>query len=166
MRYEFDIPEGGDGLYTIVARFKQDISDGVFTSRQIKIDGEIPYAEAMRARYPYSNTWQVNRANVGDTDSEVLEFYLEAGHHTVEFMATLGEFGSQLSKVRAIATELNDDYLVYTIVSRPTPATTASPASCRKSSQASRETPKRFATSSTISRKRRGSPPPTLTSRR
>ena len=111
VRYEFDIPEGGDGLYTIVARFKQDISDGVFTSRQIKIDGEIPYAEAMRARYPYSNTWQVNRANVGDTDSEVLEFYLEAGHHTIEFMATLGEFGSQLSKVRAIATELNDAYL-------------------------------------------------------
>lgn len=111
VRYEFDIPEGADGLYTIVARFKQDISDGVFTSRQIKIDGEIQYLEAMQARYPYSNTWQVNRANIGDNEDDVLEFYLTSGHHTVEFMATLGEFGGQLSKVRAIATELNDAYL-------------------------------------------------------
>ena len=111
VRYKFTVPEGGAGLYTVVARFKQDISDGVFTSREIIIDGEIPYAEAMRARYPYANTWQVNRANIGDTDNDVLEFYLDEGEHTIEFLATLGEFGSQLSKVRRIATELNDAYL-------------------------------------------------------
>ena len=111
VRYRFTVPEGGAGLYTVIARFKQDISDGVFTSRQIMIDGEIPYAEAMRARYPYANTWQVNQANIGDTDNDVLEFYLDEGEHTIEFLATLGEFGSQLSKVRRIANELNDAYL-------------------------------------------------------
>jgi ABC-type glycerol-3-phosphate transport system substrate-binding protein len=111
IRYEFTVPEGEAGLYTVVARFKQDISDGVFTSRQIKIDGKIPYAEAMRARYPYGTSWQVNRANIGDTEEDVLEFYLDEGTHTIEFMATLGEFGSQLSKVRAISAELNNAYL-------------------------------------------------------
>lgn len=109
VRYDFTIPQGGAGLYTIVCRFKQDISDGVFTSRQIKIDGEIPYAEAMGARYPYSNTWQINQANVGE--DTVLQFYLDEGEHTLEFMATLGEFGSILSKVRALADELNASYL-------------------------------------------------------
>ncbi len=109
VRYDFTIPEGGAGLYTIVARFKQDISDGVFTSRQIKIDGEIPYVEAMSARYPYKNTWQINQANVGE--DRVLQFYLEEGEHTLEFMATLGEFGAILTKVRALAEELNNSYL-------------------------------------------------------
>lgn len=111
VRYKFTVPEGGAGLYTVVARFKQDISDGVFTSRQIRIDGAVPYYEAMHARYPYGNTWQVNQANIGDTDDDVLEFYLEEGEHTIEFYATLGEFGSQLSKVRRISNELNNSYL-------------------------------------------------------
>lgn len=109
VRYDFTIPEGGAGLYTIVTRFKQDISDGVFTSRQIRIDGEIPYAEAMSARYPYSNTWQINQANVGE--GNVLQFYLDEGEHTLEYMATLGEFGAILSKVRDLSTELNNSYL-------------------------------------------------------
>lgn len=109
VRYDFTIPKGGAGLYTVVTRFKQDISDGVFTSRQIKIDGEIPYVEAMNARYPYSNTWQVNQANVGE--DTILQFYLDEGEHTIEYMATLGEFGAILSKIRALSDELNNSYL-------------------------------------------------------
>ena len=109
IRYDFTVPQGGAGLYTIVARFKQDISDGVFTSRQIKIDGEIPYKEAMGARYPYGNAWQINQANVGE--GNVLQFYLDEGEHTIEFMATLGEFGEILSKVRELSTEMNNSYL-------------------------------------------------------
>lgn len=109
VRYDFTIPEGGAGLYTIVSRFKQDISDGVFTSRQIKIDGKVPYAEAMGARFLYKNTWQVNQANVGE--DTVLQFYLEEGEHTLELMATLGEFGEILTKVRALSDELNASYL-------------------------------------------------------
>lgn len=109
VRYDFTIPEGGAGLYTIVSRFKQDISDGVFTSRQIKIDGKVPYAEAMGARFLYKNTWQVNQANIGE--DTVLQFYLEEGEHTLELMATLGEFGEILTKVRALSDELNASYL-------------------------------------------------------
>lgn len=109
VRYDFTIPKGGAGLYTIVTRFEQDISDGVFTSRQIKIDGEIPYEEAMGARYPYKNTWQVNQANAGE--DKVLQFYLDEGEHTLELKATLGEFGEILLKVRDLSVTLNDSYL-------------------------------------------------------
>ena len=109
IRYNFTVPNGCGGIYTVVARFKQDISDGVFTSRQIKIDGEVPYKEAMGARYPYGNSWQINQANIGDDN--ILQFYLSEGEHTIEFMATLGEFGEILSKVREISNDLNASYL-------------------------------------------------------
>lgn len=52
-KYTFTVPQGGAGLYSIVARYKQDISDGVFVSRTVKIDGEVPFTEAYGCRFAY-----------------------------------------------------------------------------------------------------------------
>lgn len=108
VKYDFTVPEGGAGLYTIALRFKQDISDGVFASRAIKIDGEEPFLEARGCRFAYGTDWQVTTLADGNYK---FSFYLEEGDHTIELMATLGDFASVLSQVQDIADVLNDYYL-------------------------------------------------------
>ena len=107
VRYTFTVPEGGAGLYSIVLRFKQDISDGVFTSRAVKIDGSLPYAEANNCRFGYGSEWQVSA--VGDGQHQFV-FYLDEGEHTLELMATLGEFSQILTKIKTITNTLNGYY--------------------------------------------------------
>ena len=41
----------------------------------------------------------------------VFLFYLDEGEHTIELMATLGDFGDILSRVQEISRSLNDSYL-------------------------------------------------------
>lgn len=108
VRYNFTVPEGGAGLYTIVVRYKQDISDGVFSSRVVKIDGEVPFQEARGCRFAYDTEWQVTTLADGNYQ---FSFYLDEGDHTIELMATLGDFGSVLTQVKDIGTILNDYYL-------------------------------------------------------
>lgn len=38
-------------------------------------------------------------------------FYLDEGEHTIELMATLGDFGDILARVQEISGSLNDSYL-------------------------------------------------------
>lgn len=107
-KYTFTVPQGGAGLYSVVARYKQDISDGVFVSRTVKIDGEVPFTEAYGCRFAYGTEWNVIK--LGNGTYEFL-FYLDEGEHTIELMATLGDFGDILSRVQEISRSLNDSYL-------------------------------------------------------
>ena len=116
--YKFTVPTGGAGVYTIVPRYKQDIADGVFTSRAIKIDGEYPYEEIRGCRFDYSTNWLVEPVNAGGDPFVV---YLSEGEHTIEFLATLGEFGNILAKVKDIADTLNDYYLKLIMLTGASP---------------------------------------------
>ena len=116
VRYEVEVKE--PGLYTIVTRFKQDSVPGSFVSRAVKIDGEYPFAEARMCTFDYSQEWQVARLKSGETE---FEFYLEAGSHTIEFMATVGSFGDVLNLVEDVADHMNDAYLQIVKLTGPYP---------------------------------------------
>ena len=116
VRYAVEVKE--PGLYTIVTRFKQDSVPGSFVSRAVKIDGEYPFAEARMCTFDYSQEWQVARLKSGETE---FEFYLEAGSHTIEFMATVGSFGDVLNLVEDVADHMNDAYLQIVKLTGPYP---------------------------------------------
>ena len=65
IKYEFEVPAGGAGFYYIVPRFKQAVYSGVYSSRKIRIDGEIPFREANRLRFNFDDSWQVLPLNDG-----------------------------------------------------------------------------------------------------
>ncbi|NLK38654.1 MAG: extracellular solute-binding protein [Clostridiales bacterium] len=106
IRYEFEVEK--DGLYEIVARFKQDKLAGMFTSRVIKIDGEILFEEAYNARFEYSKEWQVKALGDGEN---TFQFYLEKGKHTIELEVGLGELATILNQVENTLSVINDSYL-------------------------------------------------------
>ncbi|MCD7832070.1 MAG: extracellular solute-binding protein [Firmicutes bacterium] len=109
IEYEIEVPE--DGLYTIAMRFKQSELSGLFTSRRLYIDGEIPFEECNYLRFEYSNNWQSKALGVNAEGDEPYQFYLTAGTHTLRFEVTLGELGSIVRQVSETLDVINDCYL-------------------------------------------------------
>ncbi|MBQ8513708.1 MAG: extracellular solute-binding protein [Clostridia bacterium] len=106
VEYEFEVASAG--LYEIVLRYRQNELPGMYTSRKIYIDGEIPFEEANYAKFNYDTEWQVEALNNG---ADTFQFYFEPGVHTVRLEVTLGEMGDVVRQVSEIMTSVNDDYL-------------------------------------------------------
>ena len=106
VEYEFEVASAG--LYEIVLRFRQNELPGMYTSRKIFIDGEIPFEEANYAKFNYNTEWQVGSLNNG---ADTFQFYFEPGVHTVRLEVTLGEMGDVVRQVSEIMTSVNNDYL-------------------------------------------------------
>lgn len=107
VEYSFEIEHAG--VYEFVLRYRQDLAAGVYTSRSVKIDGEVPYIEATGCRFSYDADWQTGALSADGKES--LKFYLEPGKHTLSLEATVGNSGEILSRVNAISDKLNDYYL-------------------------------------------------------
>ena len=106
VEYDFDVQTAG--LYEIVFRYRQNELAGMYTSRKIYIDGEIPFEESNYLKFNYNANWQVEAANNG---ADTFQYYLEPGHHTLRVEVTLGEMGNVVREVSAIMTSINNDYL-------------------------------------------------------
>ncbi|MBQ9415649.1 MAG: extracellular solute-binding protein [Clostridia bacterium] len=128
IEYKFRVKESG--MYQILARFKQSILDGIFTSRNLYIfsDGAaegtagyyngIPFKEATELRFNYSTDWQAQgltngRDNDGDHKVDnTYEFYFEKGvTYTVRFEVTLGAMGEVIQEIEKTMNSINADYL-------------------------------------------------------
>ncbi len=105
MRYTVEVPESG--LYKISARFRQNVLLGMYTSRRIRINGEIPFEEASFLRFNYDTSWQCKQLN--DGDKEFL-FYLEKGQNTIEFETVLGSMADYVYTIKNSVMELEDIY--------------------------------------------------------
>ncbi len=117
VRYEFTVEESG--LYQIVPRFKQELLDGMFVSRTLRINGEIPFKEATELRFNYSTDWQVAPLNDGETE---FEFYFEAGKpYVIEFEVALGEMGDVIRQIDDSLASINADYLEILKLTGATP---------------------------------------------
>ena len=115
--YTFTVSESG--IYNIVARFKQSILQGMFTTRVIKLSGgeygyddgtpSVPYEECYYARFNYANNWQVAALNNGE---ETLSFYFEEGvTYTLCMEVGLGDMASVLETIESSLSAINDCYL-------------------------------------------------------
>lgn len=106
--YEVKVTESG--YYGIGARFKQDLLSGMYVSRKVYIDDEVPFAEAGFCRFDYTDEWLTSYMNDGNQD---LYFYLEAREepYTIKFEVTLGDMGVQLKRISTTLANLNAAYL-------------------------------------------------------
>lgn len=116
VRYEVEVPE--DGMYNIGIRFRQEILTGMFTSRRVLINGEVPFEEASYLQFNYSDAWQSSLLNDGTTE---FQFYLKAGKNTIEFEVVLGHLAAILNKVSASLDVLNAAYLKILMITGTSP---------------------------------------------
>ena len=132
LRYIFTVD--ASGLYQINARYRQNINDGMFSSRVLRLYSEgleagsdgyyngVPFEEATDLRFDYSTDWQVgplsyskqtkNEANETVWTKVPLEFYFEAGvTYTLELEVSLGDMGDIVNRVSRSLTKINGYYL-------------------------------------------------------
>ncbi len=106
VEYEFDVKT--EGFYGIALRFKQNDLSGMFASRTIYIDGEIPFAECTNLRFDYSKDWGCANVTDGKTN---FEFYLTPGKHTLRLEVSLGQFADIIRQVESSLENINGCYL-------------------------------------------------------
>ena len=130
--YKFTVNKSG--MYDIVARFRQNILDGMFVNRALYLysddkvaDGEAgyyngaPFAEAKALTYNYSDDWQVTQATDGQNK---FKFYFKEGVvYTLKLEVTLGEMGDIISTVQDALNAINKDYLDIIQLTGATPDT-------------------------------------------
>lgn len=97
------------GLYNIVTRYKQSDLSGMYTSRRIRINGEVPFEEANYLQFHFADTWQTTYLNDGTT---TFDFYFEEGKtYTIQLEVVLGGMSDIIGRVQNTLTSINSDYL-------------------------------------------------------
>lgn len=107
VEWTIDIP--ASGLYYITPRSIQNVFDGVYTSRALYIDGEVPFYEAGYLQFTYSNEWKLEPLSL--PDGTPLKFYLTEGKHTLRMNVVLGEMGEILAQAESVMNKMNGYYL-------------------------------------------------------
>ncbi len=110
----FEVP--ADGYYTIAPRFVQSFAEGMYCTREIKIDGVTPFSEAKFLRFKYDDDWQLLPLTDGVIDATTgrereLKFYLTAGTHELELCVALGNMADILTRVENSLAKINEYYL-------------------------------------------------------
>lgn len=106
------------GMYTIAVRFRQDVLDGIFTSRRLLLDGNVPFREAEGLRFHYSSDWQVGA--FGDENGS-FRFYLSEGDHTLTLEAVMGDVAEMVGQVEDSLNEMNAIYRRIIMVTGTSP---------------------------------------------
>jgi ABC-type glycerol-3-phosphate transport system substrate-binding protein len=102
--YKFNVEEAG--YYNISLRAKQNYIRGAYVTRQLKIDGQVPFEEVNEVPFIYGGNW--NLYTLGE--QEAFEFYFEPGEHEIQMEVVLGDFNQAISEVSEAINSLNKAY--------------------------------------------------------
>lgn len=96
------------GMYEIRLRCRQNYVRGFYSTRILRIDGNVPFEEAANLRFTYDRSWKNYVVSAEDTPCR---FYFEAGRtYTLSLTMTLGDFGASLGRAQESVQKLNDIY--------------------------------------------------------
>ncbi len=105
---EWDFEVEADGFYNIELLCKQNFTKGVYVSRKIMIDGEVPFEEFNEYGFNYESTWYYE--TLGDSDNNPYRIYLTKGSHKLRMSVVLGDFGKIVGEVSDVTDDLNKIY--------------------------------------------------------
>lgn len=109
LEWDFDVSE--DGYYNIELLCKQNFTKGVYVSRKITIDGEVPFEEFNQYGFEYESTWFYETLGTKEgKNKEPYKIYLKKGSHKIRMQVVLGEFGDIVGRVSDVTDDLNKIY--------------------------------------------------------
>lgn len=106
IEWDFDVDESG--YYNISLYDCQNFVRGIYVSRKITIDGEVPFKEMEAYGFKYDQSWREDV--LSDNYGTPYSFYLESGHHTIRMEVVLGDFSDIISEVEDCVKQLNSIY--------------------------------------------------------
>lgn len=107
------------GLYRLGVMFKQDQTINGYSYRTLKIDGAVPFFEALNLKFYYGTGWQYYE--FADDSRNPYLFYLEKGEHTLSLSATLSETAEFYNELREITSALSNLYLEIAMITGESP---------------------------------------------
>ena len=115
--WEIEVPE--DGFYQIGIKYRQNYLEGLYSSRRLLIDGEVPFTELENIRFEYDSQWQMK---VLESESgRPYSIYLTAGTHTLTLENVMGDLSTTLDVVQTVISNLNELYLSVIMVTSSDP---------------------------------------------
>ncbi|MDD4475427.1 MAG: extracellular solute-binding protein [Eubacteriales bacterium] len=111
-----DIPESG--FYNIIPRSKQSYYSGVYVSRELLIDGVIPFNEASFLRFTFSDGFQAKPLTNGTDNYKI---YLEKGIRTITMRVVLGDMAEVLADIQNSLKKINEYRRQLLMVTGPDP---------------------------------------------
>ncbi len=117
VEYNVDIPE--EGMYKITVRARQNAASGSFSSREITVNGELPYEQAAAVRVGYDSGWQMIQPK--DEYNNDLLFHFNQGVNTIRLKAVLGDMAEIINAVEAVILKLNADYRRIVMITGQSP---------------------------------------------
>lgn len=123
--WEVEVPESG--FYSIIPRSRQSYYSGVYVSRKIYINGELPFREAGFLRFDYSSDWVTDPLAYWEEDEngnmvkKTPLFYLEAGVNTIRMEVVLGDMADILSRVNQSLLNINAYYRKILMITGASP---------------------------------------------
>ena len=114
--WKFNVEKSG--LYKIGMLFKQDQNINMYSYRQLKIDGKVPFEECNSLKFEYGTDWDI--AVLGN-ENEEYEFWLEAGDHTISLVSVLGDTAEFYSLLQEQVSKIGDIYLEMTMITGESP---------------------------------------------
>ncbi len=107
------------GYYYIVPRFKQSIREGLYVSRSLTINGQIPFENCTRLQFNYSDDWQCSPLTDGEQD---LKFWFNAGEDAVIRMEVCyGNMSDTLRQIQDCIEDMNSIYQSIIRITGPSP---------------------------------------------
>ncbi|MDQ6417865.1 extracellular solute-binding protein [Paenibacillus sp. LHD-117] len=115
IEWEFEVEE--DGQYQIALKRKQDQLRGIYATRNIMIDGKIPFEEMKQIRFTFDLEWKMDVLG----GEEPYLFHLTKGKHTIRMMVSLGDMAPLLRTIESSVLELNEMYRKILMIASNTP---------------------------------------------
>ena len=105
----WETPELDEGYYCLGFSFRQNGVIGGKSYRTLKIDGKVPFAEAEKIGFEYSDNWQ--QKPFANEDSEPYLIYLSAGKHTLSLTVTSGDISRVRQKLTQAVSDMGQLYI-------------------------------------------------------
>ena len=117
IEWEFTVPK--TGFYNISTRFLQDAVEGLFVSRRLYINGEVPFEEANNLQFLFDDAWQ--GAKLGDGENEFKFAFEEGKTYTMRLEVNFGNLGEIVAELRDCVTRVNAIYIKILAISGSSP---------------------------------------------
>lgn len=114
----WETPELKAGYYKVGFSFSQETVIGGKSYRVLKIDGEVPFAEANEVGFSYHTDWQQNFFE--DENLNPYLVYFSEGKHTISLSVTAGEMGKVRKLLSDAVAELGELYVDMTKITGET----------------------------------------------
>ena len=105
------------GWYKLALRARQDLNPGMISYRTLKINGEVPFAEALNIPFEYNSDWQVH---VLGGEENPLKVWLEPGDEITMTVAA-GELCDVLRNVQKSVLDLSEIYRKIIVITGTAP---------------------------------------------